>query len=763
MANEEYVLLGMRINRIVLPQQLYVYRVPQKYIAQARGYLVKDNVPHVVRSSKEATDLEIYATSKSRGLKENMGLEPREEQPLFECELAGSAIRIKFLNSGWKRAVGKLYNPNLVEFNGEKHNVPINIYSALKTVVDKLSDDTYILFIDPAKKVEFTESLENIEQEYNSTILNEIQWVKIKDTTVSFDIVREIPSNIMNNVEERISDRNFREKLSRVLSEYSGVELNIDYSSGYFITTPRSNILAKLLKDEVGVPVLEQESIPIIPLPKNILTPVASIENINLFFKNVENRDDIQQKMTFLIPPKNRIAKINEILENIDLYTLNFDGLSIEIDVSNCIVSVSDSIVKSDISEYFSVRKEDLANWKPNFRKYREDHESKIAVLPIILNLQQNDYINAVQLALEELRGFSQRYRLKYLSELRCEPDIKDILSKLRGILKAYGGKIICAILFYHSSVDPGDRFIALYRYYVAKLEVHPYVVDLTEERLIEESKRIIRYKIGSVLKKFAVKMNAIGYRLNPPQIIRNYVIAGIDSTIYRTERGGLYPVAVVFVLNPDGEITVETYSGGIGFSDIDALVSGVESAFEHYGSRGLLAIINRSSVVGVLQKLIKKRDFQNHVSSGKLILASVSKTHSYSRILVKESGKIYNPSKPGVLVKLSDYSLDGGAIHISRFLSITTIYSRERFERGTIKPVIINIASQIEDRDCLEIAKYIVSLSHFARIGSLWAPSLPMPLHVANNYCRKLSGILKALREKRGIPSDIVKITKYL
>ncbi|MEM1922152.1 MAG: hypothetical protein QW615_05540, partial [Desulfurococcaceae archaeon] len=86
MVNEEYVLLGMRINRIDLPQQLYVYRIPQKSIAQARSYLVKDNIPHVVKSSKKTSDLEIYATSRSKSLEENMELKPREEQPLFECE-----------------------------------------------------------------------------------------------------------------------------------------------------------------------------------------------------------------------------------------------------------------------------------------------------------------------------------------------------------------------------------------------------------------------------------------------------------------------------------------------------------------------------------------------------------------------------------------------------------------------------------------------------------------------------------------------------
>ncbi|MEM1724604.1 MAG: hypothetical protein QXW71_02355 [Thermoplasmata archaeon] len=272
-------------------------------------------------------------------------------------------------------------------------------------------------------------------------------------------------------------------------------------------------------------------------------------------------------------------------------------------------------------------------------------------------------------------------------------------------------------------------------------------------------------------MRKFAVKMNAIDYRLNPPQIIKNHVIAGIDSTIYRTEKGSLYPVVVVFVLNPDGEITVETYPVGIGLSDIDALALGVKSAFERYGNSGLLAIINRSSVVGVLQRLMNEiRDFKDLVSNGDLILASVSKTHSYSRILVKKGDEIYNPKNPGVLVKLTSFGLDldeetihKEKIHISRFLSITTTCLREEYERGTVKPVIINIASQLEDRDRLEIAKYIVSLSHFARIGGLWAPSLPMPLHVANRYCRRLNGILKALKEPRGIPGDISEIIKYI
>ncbi|MEM4911140.1 MAG: hypothetical protein QXS31_05840 [Desulfurococcaceae archaeon] len=585
---------------------------------------------------------------------------------------------------------------------------------------------------------------------------------------------RDISSNTRKDIEEKISDRNFREKLSKVLSEYSGVELEIDYRNGYVETTPRSSVLAGLLKDEVGVPIQEQ-GIPIIPLPKDILTPVGSIENVDLFVKKAENRDVLQQKMTFLISPKNRVAKINEILKNIDLYTINFDGLSIEIDVSNSIVNMSkNSFAESNILEYFLIGKKDLtslANWKPNFSKYREDRESKIAVLPIVLNLQQNDYKNAVKLALKKLEEFSRRYGLKYLSELKCEPNIEDIKSKLRGILKAYGEKIICAILFYHSSVDPTDQFIDLYKYHVAKLKVYTCVVNLTEEGLTEESERRIYYKIRSELRKFAVKMNAIDYRLNPPQIIKNHVIAGIDSTIYRTEKGSLYPVIVVFILNPDGEITVETYPVGIGLSDIDALALGVKSAFERYGSSGLIAIINRSSVVGVLQRLMNEiRDFKDLVSNGDLILASVSKTHSYSRILVKKGDEIYNPKNSGVLVKLSDYSLDldeetihKEKIHISRFLSITTTYLREEYERGTVKPVIINIASQLEDRDRLEIAKYIVSLSHFARISSLWAPSLPMPLHVANRYCRKLNGILKALKEQRGIPGDISEIIKYI
>jgi len=762
----EYVLLGMRINRIDLSQQLYVYEIPQKFIAQARNYLIRDNIPHVVKSSKETSSLEIYVASRSKSLEENLGLKSILGGSVIpECELASSAIRLKLLNNGWRRARNKLYNPKLVEFNGEEYNLPIIIYSALRTTVDKLYDGKRILFIDLAKKVEFTESLEDIEQKYyNETILNKIEWVKIKESTTSFDIVKNIPSSIREIIEEKINDRIFKEKLSKVLTEYSGSEVKIDYNKEYVITTPRSSVLAGLIKEGVGVPITD-DGRPIIPLPKDILTPVPSIENIFLFIDSTGNRDTLLRKISFLILPEDRVRKTNEIFKNIDLHVLEFNGLRIEVDTNSIIVNnIDNNVIEFDISTYFSMKKKDVKQqsiiWKPDFSKYRED----IIVLPIVLNLQQNhDYNSVVREALNKLETLSREYGLKYLSELKCEPNIQDILNRLQGILQAYGSKNICAILFFHRSVDPEGSFIAQYRYYVAKLKIHSYVVDLTKEDPKKES--IIEYKIKSVLKKFAVKMSAISCKLNPPQIIKNHVIAGIDSTTYQTEKGMLYPAVIIFILSPSGETAVETYLGGIGLSDIDALAMGIKSAYEHYGNRGLLAIINRSNITGVLQKLRNEiKDFRNKFSNGDLIITGVSKTHSYSRILIKKRDRIYNPRKPGVLVKLTSFNLDldEETIPISRYLSITTTYLEEKIERGTIRPVIINIASQLKERDHLDIAEYLVSLSHFARISSLWAPSLPQPLHVANNYCRRLNSILRSLGQL-GIRADITEIIKYI
>ncbi|MCR8454380.1 MAG: hypothetical protein NDP13_05280 [Crenarchaeota archaeon] len=730
----EYYLLAYKILQYKC-DSLYEYYVPEEKVGLVRYSLYKDKIPHAVGKDPGKTGLKIYTTHESSELEKTLGCKPYGSKPLGGIPnktlngLISSTVRLEFMKNGWISAPSKLYNPN----NGTPLIKDlVSIYEAVRFTVDDLGSNEKLLFMDPAYKIEFNETLDQIREKYPKEA-EKIRFVKIKGSFTSFYIV--------DNDEARKRYEDAREKIAEAIYRHQGSRVSLPGSSQEIITAvPRSLRLNNILREEIHDLPLYGGELVITPLPIEILVPVGTLENISLF--GVTPR--------FTIGPHERVKRVNKIVKGekrdndkegwLNLEELCFKDIEVKIDLKDpkklFLIPNKDLIELKFEYKHEDGKRKMLRNWWREPFKNAPSRSRLLLLITLKPDMEtgsKEEFSNYNKKCLQAFGiardVFSKVFETDFT---KVSASLENLDNELLRYSKGYDEKF--AILFYDSNLYESD-LIARFELKCAERDFYPHVVDLGGEKSSNED-TIIRYKLKSIERDFAVRVNSVPSTLQPPPQLQDFSVVGIDSTIVPLKERHLYIAVAVTLIKPDGNIDYKVDISSLDRSDIDALASAIQGALKQNPKS--LIIVNKSSLDPFIERLGSEvlKD---------CILVGVTKTHSYSRILAEYGGKFSNVDS-GLFVKLAP--LNNGEVHISRYLAITTSPFQERYEpECTIRPVLFNIAGEGIKHD--ELLKYLLDLTHYAPTSQSWLPSTPWPLHKSHELCRKAHRILNATGNK--------------
>lgn len=738
-----YILLGYSVQNFDIGR-LYRYVVSEEYVGRARALLQTDQIPHAIRRWQGRSGLEIIVTDRSENLENALSLSPPMEVTKVDASVASallsSSVRLRFIECGWRRGVGKLYSDRRVRESVAGDNA--KLYDAVRLAADYLNSGRLILFVDYAIKAEFVTSLDQLSE----WVIERITWVKLKGLSWSFHVVEK--------AFEYEDEPSLLKKLEKTLSKFTGEEVKLASAGNTVYVKPHSVSLNDFLKKELsGLRIDERDGRVLIPMPQSSLVPVASMDNLSLF----------GELPTFTVGPRIRRLRVQEIAEDVGLDSLEYRGLKAQIDTRRTVeldsrdyhleLNPQSTYVKMEFKEARP------SSWRPVF----EPGKRRCCILIKLLEGKggfsggyYGEYTRACRIlidrfssALRSMVGEDQNLAIVTLTD---GPGLERLSEELS---RAVSYDVVYTVLLYDERADTQGTLIGRYEYLVASKGGYPHVVDVgmiiqdVRKRRSEISDRIGSV-VMSVLKDLAVRTGDHPFRLSPPSGFEDCLIAGVDATVMTIKSGYLYAATTIVVLDPSGRYKVKF--SGFGGSDVDALVNVVENIARdpELSGKRLLIIVNRSS----LRPVLRRTDISSFLRDG-VILTSASKTHSYSRIL-KSSPKlgVVNVDRRdiGLLAKLGQVLVESGSRKsvVSRYLAVTTSHpGGESWTVGTIRPVLLNVAGDV---DHLRAAEFLVALAHFARVSAYWSPSLPWPVHKANKLSRKVHRIVNAMSSAGGI-----------
>lgn len=700
---------------------LYVYKVPEEQVGLARYLLNQERVPHTISKEPGTTGLKICTTDRSSLLESKLGYEyhAEEAKPSEKTlnRLISSAVRLRFLEEGWVSSVSKIYKPDPSKAKPLINNLALRYEHSVRLTVDDLSSGRKALFIDPTSKIEFTKTLDYISKVYPEQA-KEISFIKIKGTPTSFYIV--------HNEEARESYKEVYSKVAEAISVYQGLKVSFPKNTREVVTaTPKSLRLNNILRSKIpNLPLSEKRVV--LPLPAEVLVPVGTLENVSLFGSTP----------SLVIPPEERVEKVKNIASELDLERLDFSGIRVKIGREKLL-----SITSRDFIEisYSNEELKKLWDWEPTFKN---DPSRRRLLLIVKLKADIKTYsdkcLQATQKIYEELKNrYPEVFNVQYTDVLVSLEDLDAIVSTYSG---GYDEKYV--VLLYDRDLDKHGNLVGRFELGFAQRGFYPHVIDLSTEDGYDSK---IKFKLMNIIRDFAVRVNAVPSAPSPPPQLRGISVVGIDSTIVPLKRSHVYVGVAITLIKPDGSIDYDVKISRLAESDVDVLTSVIRDELRQ--NPRLLVIVNKSSLDSFLENLGSE-------TLKDCILVSVTKTHSYSRLLAKYNDKFVNLSKTNLFVRLAP-SYNGG-VQISRYLANTTTYSRGSYEAGTIRPVLFNIAGSI-DHDI--ILQYLQKLTYYAPISKSWLPSIPWPLHKSDKICKKINRILKAAGESSilvDIPQDV-------
>lgn len=748
----ETILLGYKINYKVEGRSIFRYVISEDEVDAARRLLYGDKIPHAISKSTGSTGLTLHTLLESEKLENKLSakalVEDLSKTPHWLINaILTSAFRIKLMEAGWRSASNKMFNPNLTRMGIPQENPVAEVYEAVKFTVDSLISDKRVLFIDPASKIEFIKTYLEL-TETSPTLAQKITWVKLVDTARSFYIVKSI--NVKDkHVETIISVKDYVKEALSALKVCLDLDISPQNLDQVVYATPRSLRLNNCLKSRTrGLMVVGRENV-VIPLPIGRLVPVGSLDNVSLFGK----------VKPLVRSPNERVNIVKKFVDEAGLGEINLGGLKVTLDIGNP-VKLEDSefhLETKPFETYIEVEEGNLDNWEPRFGE-------NVNILLLLIKFRSDtkgELRGQLYSRYDRLCGyvrdlFNDYFKKRGISGSVEVAEVNKDLSDLDDVLKDFlnvGYRLYFSVLLYVSSVDPNGEVIGRYEYKAIRNKVYPHVIDLTDLVNTGDSKKALKtllYKVSNVMKDFAIRAQALPHRLKPPRELSGTVVVGLDATVKPTRRGYLYPAATVVLLKPNG--THEVYLQTIGINDVDALVSAfrnvVKPILDNYG--GVIALFNRVNQKPILEKLIDSNGSLEELMKQDFAISTVSKTHSYSRILKHREGLFLNPSPSdiGLLVKLKPLELDiqGKKLSVSRFLSVTTsIPNEDGMDAGTVVPIVMSLSGNLNH---VTVAEYLVSLTRFAKISPK-APSLPWPLRRADRLCKRVHRILDSIDDE--------------
>jgi hypothetical protein len=768
MANEYYILAAYPFIVSYEDRDITLIRVNEVNLSRLLRLLSIHDLPHAKpQRDPNSTNYLVYVLGDITSIGDELrGLHVETESKLIsELSEAGLlinsagyfALRRYLYNSGYKRgASSKLYNPNNVVYSS--NNQVLNVYKAVVTGLDRL-EDTEHLFIDAARKLEFNMSLQELEA---IGLLGEgttsVNWLKIIGTPTSFYVEYSLGVNslLRQGYGDKLLEHtrklvNYLVDTGRADEKLVGEKFNLEELSvedlfGYALI-PRSVKLKRELHGQGLLMRDPEKNIEALFLPKFILVPVASLDNVQRILPG--EIESITEELR--IPPGKRYSEIESFVRSLG-EELQAEGLHIMIEQEPSRIP---SVGKAKLSyidgengtEYYSKYPYDIASWDYSEKIMGRANEIKILILII------GKFDDETKSVIEQLiRNYGVEVELKELPDTASfKKNLNAIITELKNCKKRYRGLIVIGPQGIDEDED--DKIRRLVEFTALSREVFCRYLSRVSKG---NTRQNLPYKLRTVLRSFAVfVLGELSHKLKPLEIWDRdrkkhsiNTVIGIDATVIDMEKGTYRVACAVTMINLlNGEYKIIPHSELSDEGEDSTIAKILESLFKHeLGNTKVLVYVNRARPEASILTHLSSESAKVILDNS--IIVGATKTHSYSRIfkakIVGRNTKIVNPERwiyiP--LYKNQESKFKDLKISVSRYLISTVKPPGKKEFDLTLRPILLSIlyGDQFVRSPKLDekIIDYTASLTALNNVSTAWPQSLPWPLHIVDRKLKR-------------------------
>jgi len=775
----KYILEAYELNYEFGDLDFYRVIVPEVRLQPFLNYLFVSNILHSSPYKlPEEFRYEIYVASDGVAdylQRENM-IEVSEETvnvrnlpERVKGDIAYRAMRRHLVfNKKFKRSSGsKLFREDKVIRNFSN----LNMYQAYTLSFDMVYDKSTV-FLDAARKLEFTKSLAELESE--DIPVEKIEWVKIRNSITSFILQRGV--RIKNiNIDQAI-------KIASKALEYLkqtrslGIDLNkinIDKENMFeYGLTPKSSKLREELKAH-GL-LLDLNGNKVLFLPKDLLVPVASTENI---IKLLPYNEALEVFKGLKIPPNKRHKEIEDLLRllsrdikhgNLLRCTLKSSPMSIRL------TSISpDDLYLNLYDKHYVENISTLAfEWDPITKLSDIRNDIFVKVYAISGYESSEKYANFI---FEQLREARFTPSLDYLdiNVLKNRADLLKFAEDIIKYLQSYllNKKVILVLIVGPDNIDDiTDSNLRNNAEYAFRSKgIYCWYISTRTRRKDKVNVRgILSKKLRIILKELAVRLGMMSHSLRPLEVLINDNLVEItnivatDLTSIELEKDMLRTGVVYLMLEVSrGKYEIDTEPIYSQYGENYALAEALKKVLSREFPSPTLVYLNRARPENILEYL-PSSDIEKVFS--RFIIVGATKTHSYSRILKVAGEDMYTNPEMGIHYKLyeSSIKIKGVTARLVRYLAITTSASVEPSDltvRTTLFTLLFNEDYTKRNKDIERLLlNYTISLCVLNNT-STWIHSLPWPLHrvdkilkTTHRVTKNSSEILSLLSNKEAV-----------
>jgi hypothetical protein len=742
MKDKPYILEAYKLDYVFIDKNVHVVTVTERALQPTLNYLFINGITHSrPRRYPNEPKYYIYVVTDNDNELEKLENELKSIWEVNDISIKRNSAVVDTLDEyvkgdmvyralrhyvykklGFRRGSGsKLYNPNMVI---DSYKGDLNVYRAYVTGFDVLNNVSYLM-LDAARKLEFMKTLADFEAQ-DPDIVNRLYWVKIQGSTVSFYIRHDFDWQRVN------FDDAVKGKVMKTL-EYIArtrfIPMNLDNieisdRNDLIALVPRSGRLLQELHEGGLTYIIHGREV--VLLPKSILTPVASLENIvRLLSANLEVK----------IAPTKRHNEIQELIgvlkSGVKTNTVNIlvDSSPLRINIRE--VTLNELYLSFTSNRYQHQDVKDIAfRWNPY-----DKLKTIISSLEFyILHDKSSDKI-ANDIREELAKNLNMR---PSIMKIDFKPDtlertadyIADNTKERSGVILVIGPRSV------NEREDKELRRV-VERIFRSKGLFCWYVSTAIKKGDIV---RVILNKVKVIMKELTTRLQLFSHKLLPLELLTTTgqveIINGIvamDATTVGIEETQLRVATILLLMNIHSgryaiKTSIETSTRGENY----VLAKTISRALDLISSTPTIIYINRARPEDVLDDLDEK---EVEELLQKAIIIGATKTHTYPRILKNIGNNQYANPEIGVYYNLYTVNrrIQNLDAIISKYLAITTVAWSERIEGElTVKPTLLTIVAGRRYRvlDNLEkLIRYTVSLCVINNT-STWIHSLPWPLH---------------------------------
>jgi hypothetical protein len=657
----------------------------------------------------------------------------------LKAEIAYIALRNHLYKRGFKRGAGsKLYNPGKPVTPPNLDVQGLELYKAVVTGLDVLSKNSY-LFVDAARKIEFTKSMQELES-LNPRVMKGLDWLKVIGSPTSFLVSNEVKlSDLPKEVSEEtalIAEKvlKYLYETGRIDKNVADVEVSRDNLYEYGLL-PRSTRLKKELLEEGLLLTIGGKSVRALFLPKNVLTPVASYDNLRRISPDAPAK--IFEELH--LPPRERHNEITDFLKEVSQTKIPIEGLHLTINLEP-LACVNVTTFKHiyvegwEESSGFSF----FTRWDP-YAKLRQ-YSGRIKLYLLEMG-GDGSSVASVKEQLERKLQSRVNYS-RFEDENEFFENLENVVKEILEAAEPYKAVIVFGPPDVDEWEDKRLRNRVEYEF-ISRGIFCRYLSRIVRDGV--KLSDMLSYKMNTVLKALAITLGILSHKLKKLEIsvrdgYKHVVsnIVGIDATTVGMEKGKLrVAVAILIVDLAENSFNVKSLTE-LSDEGEDAVIAEtmkrVVSGFTPDGAP-LLIYVNRARPEAMISYHLDEDTVRELFE--KAVIVGATKTHNYSRIL-KVSGKgkprLVNP-EVGVYYPLhegEEAEVVGEKVRLAKYLAVTTTVPGESRDL-TIKPVLFTIIAGGKYKGIKYLEKYILDYSltlSMLNNTSVWTHSLPWPIH---------------------------------